>query len=271
MTVSIVPPMPDPHFEAIRVDRTEGVVTITLDRPERKNALNGAMTRELKAVLTEVSASAEDRVLVITGADGAFCSGADLGDRDGQTAAANSLAHMRDLHGPAQLLHDVPQPTLARINGVAAGAGLNLALGCDLTIASTEARFSQIFARRGLSTDFGGAWLLPRLIGLHRAKELALLADIVPAEEAHRLGLVNRVVPPEELDALVDDWASRLAAGPPIALTQTKRMLNRSFETAYEAQLEAESTAQSYNFSTADTVEALRAFSEKRPPEFHGR
>ncbi len=209
-------------------------------------------------------------MLVITGAGDAFCSGADLGDGEGQRAA-NALAHMRDLHGLAQLLHDVPQPTLARINGVAAGAGLNLALGCDLTIASTEARFSQIFARRGLSTDFAGAWLLPRLIGLHRAKELALFGEVVPAAEAQRLGLVNRVVPPDELDGLVEDWATRLAAGPPIALTQTKRMLNRSFETSYEAQLEAESTAQAYNFSTQDTAEAMRAFFDKRPPGFTGR
>lgn len=270
MGVSIVPAMPDPHFEAIQVDRSEGVVTVTLDRPARKNAIDGVMTEELKAVLTEVTASADDRALVITGAGDAFCSGADLGAADMQ-ASANALAHMRDLHGLAQLLHDVPQPTVARINGVVAGAGLNLALGCDLTIASTEARFSQIFVRRGLSTDFGGAWLLPRLIGLHRAKELALLGDMVPAAEAERLGLVNRVVPPDELDALVDDWAGRLAAGPPIALTQTKRMLNRSFETSWADQLEAESTAQAYNFSTDDTAEAMRAFFEKRPPTFTGR
>lgn len=262
--------MPDPHFEALRVDRSEGVVTVTLDRPERKNALDGTMARELKAVLTEVTASSDDRALVVTGAGDAFCSGADLGDEEVR-AAPNMLAHMRDLHGLAQLLHDIPQPTVARINGVAAGAGLNLALGCDLTVASAEARFSQIFARRGLSTDFGGAWLLPRLIGLHRAKELALLGDIVPAEEAHRLGLVNRVVAPQDLDATVADWASRLAAGPPVALTQTKRMLNRSFETSWEAQLDAESTAQAYNFSTTDTVEALHAFFEKRPPTFTGR
>ncbi len=269
MAVSIVPAMPDPHLDALRLDRADGVVTITLDRPDRKNALDTTMARELGEVLTDVSADGDVRVVVLTGAGDAFCSGADLAD--GGPAATNGLARMRALHGLAQLLHDVPQPTIARINGVAAGAGLNLALGCDLTIASTEARFSQIFARRGLSTDFGGAWLLPRLIGLHRAKELALLADIVPAAEAERLGLVNRVVAPEDLDAAVADWAERLAAGPPIALTQTKRMLNRSFEVGWEAQLEAESTAQAYNFSTADTAEAMRAFFEKRSPDFTGR
>ncbi len=268
MGLSIVPSMVDSHFEALRVERAEGVLTVTLDRPERKNAIDATMTAELKVVLAAVAADGEVRVLVVTGAGDAFCSGADLGG--GGPQAANGLAHMRDLHGVAQLLHDVPQPTLARINGVAAGAGLNLALGCDLTVASTVARFSQIFARRGLSTDFGGAWLLPRLIGLHRAKELALFGEIVPAADAERLGLVNRVVAPEDLDATVAEWAGRLAAGPPIALTQTKRMLNRAFETGWEAQLEAESTAQAYNLSTADTAEAMRAFAEKRDPDFTG-
>ena len=269
MAVSIVPPMPDPHLDAIQVARDGGLVTVTLDRPDRKNALDTTMARELVEVLTDVAADGDVRVLVLTGAGDAFCSGADLAD--GGPPATNGLARMRALHGLAQLLHDLPQPTIARIDGVAAGAGLNLALGCDLTLASTRARFSQIFARRGLSTDFGGAWLLPRLVGLHRAKELALLGDIVDAAEAERLGLVNRVVAPEELDGLVAEWAGRLAAGPPIALTQTKRMLNRSFEVGWEAQLDAESTAQAYNFSTADTAEAMKAFFEKRTPDFEGR
>jgi len=262
--------MSDAALEAITVDRQGDVLTVTLDRPERKNAIDRRMASELLAELDATSRDATVRAVVITGAGGAFCSGADLSSLHGRDAA-NGLAHMRDIHRVATLLHELPQPTIARIAGVAAGAGLNLALGCDLTLASTEARFSQIFARRGLSTDFGGAWLLPRLIGLHRAKELALLGDIVDATEAERLGLVNRVVAPDELDALVDDWAARLAAGPPIALTQTKRMLNRSFETSFEAQLDAESTAQAYNFSTRDTAEAMSAFFEKRPPEFEGR
>ena len=159
------------------------------------------MAAELKVALADLASDAEARVLVVTGAGDAFCSGADLSDVGREVPTW--LTHMRDLHVLAQVLHDVPQPTVARINGVAAGAGLNLALGCDLTVASDQARFSQIFAKRGLSTDFGGAWLLPRLIGLHRAKELAFFGDVVPAAEAERLGLVNRVVPDAELDATV--------------------------------------------------------------------
>ena len=258
--------MADP--ETLVVDRDGAVLTVTLARPERKNALSPQMADELMDLFGAVAFDADVRVVVITGAGDAFCSGADLsavGTDD------HGLVRMRSIHRVAQLLHDLPQPTIARINGVAAGAGLNIALGCDLTVASTEARFSEIFARRGLSTDFGGAWLLPRLVGLHRAKELALLAEVLPASEAERLGLVNRVVPPEELDALVAEWAARLAAGPPIALAQTKRMLNRSVESSWEAMLDAESTAQTVNFGTQDTAEAMRAFFDKRDPTFEGR
>lgn len=255
-------------FETLRVTRDGAVATITLSRPGRKNALSPQMGRELREVLSEIAFDTSVRCVVITGAGDAFCSGADLGEL---TADGHGLAHMRDIHRVAQALHDLPQPTIARINGVAAGAGLNIALGCDLTVMSTEARFSEIFARRGLSTDFGGAWLLPRLVGLHRAKELVLLADVLPADEAERLGLVNRVVPPDELDAVVADWSSRLAAGPPIALAQSKKMLNQAVETSWEAMLAAEGTSQSVNFQTADMVEAMKAFFEKRDPTFEGR
>jgi enoyl-CoA hydratase/carnithine racemase len=148
---------------------------------------------------------------------------------------------------------------------------MNLALSCDLIAASDDARFSEIFAKRGLSLDFGGSWLLPRLIGLHRAKELALLAEIIDAGRAAELGLVNRVVADGELDALVDDWATRLAGGPPIALAMSKRMLNNSFSVTLEEALEDEGLSQTVNFATKDTPEAIAAFMQKRDPEFHGR
>jgi 2-(1,2-epoxy-1,2-dihydrophenyl)acetyl-CoA isomerase len=168
-------------------------------------------------------------------------------------------------------LHRLPKPTIAKVDGIAAGAGCNMALGCDLIVASEEARFSEIFARRGLSIDFGGSWLLPRLVGLHRAKELALLADIISAKEALELGLVNRVVPGVDLDGFVDAWARQLAAGPPIALAMTKSLLNQSFEVSMAHALEEEGRSQVVNFSTADTAEALAAFMEKREPRFQGR
>ena len=198
-------------METLLIDRApNGVVTLTLNRPERKNAMNTAMFNELLAVFREVDASTSDRVLVITGAGDAFCSGADLGDRGSDTRPA--LARLHWVADIALALHRIPKPVIAKVNGVAVGAGMNLALGCDLIIASDNARFSEIFARRGLSIDFGGSWLLPRLIGMHRAKELAFFADIISAKEAAEMGLVNRVLPASQLDAFVADWADRLAA-----------------------------------------------------------
>jgi 2-(1,2-epoxy-1,2-dihydrophenyl)acetyl-CoA isomerase len=154
---------------------------------------------------------------------------------------------------------------------VAAGAGCNLALGCDLIVASDEARFSEIFARRGLSIDFGGSWLLPRLVGLHKAKELALFAEVISAKEAADLGIVNHVVPAGDLDRFVDDWASRLAAGPPLALSMTKTMLNNALMVSMDQALEDEARCQTVNFGTADTQEAMLAFIEKRDPNFQGK
>jgi len=257
-------------METLLVDRApNGVVTLTLNRPERKNAMNAAMFNELLAVFREVDASTSDRVLVITGAGDAFCSGADLGDRGSDTRPA--LARLHWVADIALALHRIPKPVIAKVNGVAVGAGMNLALGCDLIIASDTARFSEIFARRGLSIDFGGSWLLPRLIGMHRAKELAFFADIISAKEAAEMGLVNRVLPASQLDAFVADWADRLAADPPLALSMTKRLLTNSFTTTMDEALEAEGLAQSVNTATEDTAEAIRAFLEKREPRFKGR
>ena len=259
-------------METIEVSRADGIVTVTLSRPEKKNAANGPMWNELHATFLEIAASSDDRAVVITGAGGDFCSGADLsgGGASGERQQ-HQLAVMRHIGDVANALHRIPQPVIAKVRGVAVGAGLNMALGCDLIVASTNARFSEIFARRGLSIDFGGSWLLPRRVGIHRAKELALLADIIDATEAERIGLVNRVVPDEQLDAFVDDWARRLAAGPPIALAQTKRMLDNAMHVTMEQALDDEGAAQTVNFTTEDTAEAMAAFIGKRTPKFSGR
>lgn len=257
-------------METLLVDRApNGVVTLTLNRPEKKNAINATMFNELLAVFREVDASQTDRVLVITGAGDAFCSGADLGDRKNDTRHA--LARLHWVADVALAVHRIQKPIIAKVNGIAVGAGMNLALAADLIVASEQARFSEIFARRGLTIDFGGSWLLPRLIGLHRAKELALLADIVSAKDAAEMGLVNRVVAAGQLDAFVADWADRLAAGPPIALTMTKRLLNNSMSMTMDEALEAEGMAQTVNSGTEDAPEAIRAFLEKREPKFKGR
>jgi len=258
-------------YQAILVERSEtGILRITLNRPEKKNAINDQMWDELGQVLRGLRRDESVRVVVITGAGDGFCSGADLSPRD-DAPRPHILAKMRQVTDIALLLQGLPQPTIAAVNGVAAGAGCNLALGCDLIVASDSARFSEIFARRGLSIDFGGTWLLPRLVGLHRAKELALFADVIDATEAERIGLVNRVVPASELADFVTEWATRLSAMAPIALAQSKALLNRSIGPGMGEALDAEGAAQAVNVATADAREALEAFRDRREPKFTGR
>jgi 2-(1,2-epoxy-1,2-dihydrophenyl)acetyl-CoA isomerase len=253
---------------SVLVSRDAGVVTVTLNRPHKKNAIDGVTWGLLQQTFDEVERSRDDRVLVITGAGGDFCSGADLTSLSDDD---HGLRRMRRIGDVALTLHRLTKPTIARIDGVAAGAGMNLALGCDLIVASDRSRFAEIFAKRGLSVDFGGSWLLPMLIGLHRAKELCLLADIISAQQAADMGLVNRVVPVDQLDEVVGDWASRLASGPPIALMSTKRLLNNAFEVTMEQALDDEARTQTANFGTEDTVEAFAAFAAKREPTFTGK
>jgi 2-(1,2-epoxy-1,2-dihydrophenyl)acetyl-CoA isomerase len=268
-------------METLQVFRENSVVTVTINQPEKKNAINSAMWDGLAEIFREIASRADDRVVVVTGAGNDFCSGADLSGRGGNAAAGGAgagaqnqvhhLAAMRRVNDACIALQRLPQPTIAKVRGVAVGAGCNLALGCDLVVASTSARFSEIFARRGLSLDFGGSWLLPRRIGMHRAKELALLAEIIGANDALEMGLINRVLPDDEVDAFVDNWARKLAVGPPIALAQTKRLLNNSLNVTLEEALDDEAAAQTINFATSDTAEAMRAFIEKREPKFTGR
>jgi 2-(1,2-epoxy-1,2-dihydrophenyl)acetyl-CoA isomerase len=257
----------------ILVDRSGGVVTLTLNRPHRLNAITPEMWPQLTGIFHEVARRQDDRVLIVKGAGDAFCSGADLGGGEGGGAGdgAHPLAQMRVVGDAALALHRLPKPTIARVDGVAAGAGCNLALGCDLVVASDRSRFSEIFARRGLSLDFGGSWLLPRVVGLQKAKELVLLADMLTAQEAAAAGLVNRVVPAGELDDVVSDWAGRLASGPPLALSLSKNLLNRSLEMSMEQAVEAEAQAQCVNAASHDTKESLVAFMEKRAPQYQGR
>jgi 2-(1,2-epoxy-1,2-dihydrophenyl)acetyl-CoA isomerase len=257
--------------ETIEVSRASGIVTVTLNRPAKKNAANAQMWNELLETFRAIASNAEDRVVVLTGAGGEFCAGADLTGGGTGAPGQHQLAQMRHVGDVALALHRLPIPVIAKVRGVAVGAGCNMALGCDLVVASDNARFSEIFARRGLSIDFGGSWLLPRIVGMHRAKELALFADIIGAAEAERIGLVNRVVPDAEIDEFVANWAARLAAGPPIALAMTKRMLDNSLQVTLEEALDDEGVAQSLNFTTADTAEAMEAFVEKREPRFEGR
>jgi 2-(1,2-epoxy-1,2-dihydrophenyl)acetyl-CoA isomerase len=260
-------------METLIVERAGGVVTVTMNRPERKNAANGQMLRELPEIFAEVEERPEDRVMVLTGAGGAFCSGADLSDPNGPASdpTRSGLSRMRRLGDVALALHRISKPTIAKVDGYAVGAGLSLALGCDLIVCSDAAKLSMIFSKRGLSLDNGASWLLPRLVGMARAKEIALFGGMWSGADALALGLVNRVLPVEELDAFVDDWAATLAAGPPMAMSMTKTLLHASWQATMEQVVEDEARCQAVNFASRDTAEAMAAFAEKREPTFTGR
>ena len=259
-------------MESLLVERADGVVTCTLNRPAKKNALTNEMWLGLTALFDEVAENRADRVLVITGAGDGFCSGADLGDgaSDDRRGPEAALAGMRIVGRAALRLHELAKPTIAAVNGVAAGAGCNLALGCDLIVASDRARFSEIFSKRGLVVDFGGSWLLPRLVGMHRAKELVFLADIIDAHEAERIGLVNRVVPHDRLLDEARELATRLARLPPLALALSKRLLDQAPSMSMAQAVESENTAQVLVSTSRDTAEAVLAFLERREPNYTG-
>ncbi|MFF7468620.1 enoyl-CoA hydratase-related protein [Streptomyces sp. NPDC008092] len=249
-------------------DASDGVRTLTLNRPDRRNALDAELWEALAAALRAAGADRSVRALVLTGAGGAFCSGADISR---PVTDRHPLHRMRTLTEVTLLLHELPFPTIAKVTGVAVGAGWNLALGCDLVVATPEARFSQIFARRGLSLDCGGSWLLPRLVGLQQAKRLALLAETIDAEQARALNLVTWVVAADEVDAFVDGLTARLASGAPVALAQTKALLDEGADRTLRDALANEARAQAVNFATADVWEAYAAFAGGREPLFTGR
>jgi len=244
-----------------------GVRTLTLNRPDRKNAINAALWEELADALRGAARDTELRALVITGAGGAFCSGADIGTPED----VHPRHKLRRLTEVALALHELTVPTVAKVNGVAVGAGWNLALGCDFVVATPESRFCQIFSKRGLSVDLGGSWLLPKLVGLQQAKRLVLLADMIDAEEARSLGLVTWVKAADEIDAFVTELTGRLAAGPPVALAQSKALLNDGAAVTMREALANEARAQPGNFATADSIEAYAAFAQKREAAFTGR
>jgi len=258
--------------DEIIVDDAGGIVTVTINRPAMKNAISVTMFETMRDTFRSITARQEARCVVLTGTHD-FAAGADLtrGGSGTRRQRAHTLYSMRVIHDAVMALHEIPVPVIAKVRGVAVGAGMSLVLACDMAVASSNARFAAIFARRGLSLDCGASWLLPRLVGIQKAKEIALLADMFGADEAKAIGLVNRVVPDGELDAAVDELALRLSRGPTIALSMTKRLLNNAFTSSLAEALEAEAMAQAVNSSTHDTTEGLLAFVEKRDASFKGR
>jgi 2-(1,2-epoxy-1,2-dihydrophenyl)acetyl-CoA isomerase len=259
---------------AIDYKLENGVAWITLARPDARNAVNAEMREEIIAVLTDARTKPDVRALVLTGSGKGFCTGADLSGPRGQGPSGPGAGREVMKSSSQRLIRalwELEKPVVAAVNGVAAGLGSHLAFACDLVVAAEDARFIEIFVRRGLAIDAGGAFLLPRLLGLSRAKELVFFGDDLPAAEALRLGLVNKVVPAGELAGAARQWAERLAQGPTFAIGMSKRLLNRSLESSLETCLEEEALAQSLVTQSEDTKEGIQAFLEKRPARFTGR
>jgi 2-(1,2-epoxy-1,2-dihydrophenyl)acetyl-CoA isomerase len=261
-------------MEEIIYERQDAVEIVTLNRPERLNAFTFAMIRELADHFQGLALDSDVRAILVTGAGKAFCSGADLGEvgeRSGGITPVEMRAATQWYSRMIAAMWSLEKPIIGAVNGVAAGAACNFALSCDLLIAAEDARFIQIFVRRGLVADAGGTYFLPRLIGLARAKELIFTGEPLGAQRAWELGIVSRVVPRERLMEEALEMAHRLAQGPTKAIGMCKRMLNRSFESDLLTALEMESSLQGIAASTEDMVEGVLSFLEKREPRFEGR
>ena len=261
-------------YKCLLYDVQDRIATLTLNRPERLNALGDTLRDDLFDAVTKSAADPNVGVLVITGAGRGFCSGGDVKsmserNQSGQVSAlGEKLAPMRDRIILA--MRDCPKPVIAAVNGAAAGAGMNMALACDMRVASTAAKFSQAFVKRGLHPDWGGTWFLPRLVGTAKACELIFTGESIDAAEALELGIVNAVVAPEELMAETYKLARKMVAGAPIAIQLAKRAIYHNQDVDLRAGLEFETFAQNICRETDDAREGIKAFVEKRAPAFRG-
>jgi enoyl-CoA hydratase/carnithine racemase len=262
-------------YKCLLYEVKDGIATFTLNRPERLNALGDTLRDDLLDAVMRTAVDPEVRVMVITGAGKGFCAGGDVKamnenrETGRERPIIDKIAPSRDQTLLA--MRDAPQPIIAAVNGAAAGAGMNLALACDIRIASTAAKFSQAFVKRGLHPDWGGTYFLPRVVGMAKACELIFTGDLIEAPEALGLGLVSRVVSPEELMPTVHELARKIAAGPPLAIRLAKRALYHNADCDLRQALEFETFAQNICQDTDDAREGVRAFVEKRAPVFRGR
>ena len=276
--------MPDdrPVTELIRTDVADAVARVTIDRPEAGNSLTAEMRDHLADVIDELSATLGVRAVVLTGAgEKHFCTGAGLGGAQKPQPPRPDGAPERALGDVSRLIRrgwqrlvasilDCEKPVVAAVNGTAAGGGANLVLACDLVVMADSARLIEVFVKRGIIPDAGGCYLLPRIVGPQRTKELMFLGDDLSAADCERWGIANRVVRAPDLPATVDELAARLAAAPSKALAMTKWLVNRSFESGRHTAFEEEAYAQELVTATADMAEGIAAFGERRPPEFKG-
>ena len=257
-------------YETLLVESRDGVRVITLNRPEVLNAISAQLGTELNDALRDAERAADVRCVLLTGAGRGFCAGADLRAHTPGETSLGDLLRMR--YNPIVLrMRTMEKPVVAAVNGVAAGAGCNLALAADLRVASDRASFIEAFSRVGLIPDSGGTWLLPRLVGPGRALEMMFFAEPVDAGAAERMGLVNRVVPHDELMPRALEWAARLADGPTKAYGLIKRGVNQAISSPFADALEYEAQLQEIAGRTEEHREGVAAFLAKRPPAYRGR
>ncbi|MHC1601485.1 MAG: enoyl-CoA hydratase/isomerase family protein [Candidatus Nezhaarchaeales archaeon] len=260
-------------YTTILLEKIEGIAKITLNRPEAFNAINPQMVNELAKAIEDVKKDPNIKVLVITGSGKAFSAGGDIKAMPEMLnwSHVDLLEYLKKAHEVISTLLDMDKITIAAINGVAAGAGLSLALACDMRIASENARLTTGFIRVGLHTDCGVSYFIARLTNPAKALELILTSDLIDAKEAERLGLVNKVVPPEKLEEEVMNLAKKIAQGPLVAIKLLKRTVYESIHVDLKTILEREALAQALCFKTEDAKEGITAFAEKRQPQFRGK
>lgn len=248
------------------------VSIIKLNMPNKMNAFEKPLRDDFRSALEQFRDDNESNVAIITGEGKAFCAGGSLEDlKGGKLKAVSGVPHMAEHNELILLLTRIGKPIIAAVNGVAVGAGFSLALACDMIVASTNARFGEVFANVGLVPDMGSSYFLPRAVGMHRAKELIFTAKIIKAEEAQSLGIVNHVFAPEELEARVLDLANKIADGPGFAFALGKEILSKSLESSLEEMLQYEAYAQCLCFESQDHKEGVNAFYEKRKSVFKGK